>query len=174
MVDDHLGIETRAVGLVADHNRAPVLLHQYRLIGFKPRHRIKHDDHGIGHPDHDSTLLDCLPLDRVAVGIDAVKGQLRDDDAGLAAAAEALRTTDSVTKIATTSITLPADDGEPVPITVTGIAKGEFPASAYFGQWRTFPDTCDWSWPETKPLGVDRTYKVDGATDGRVTVFEPR
>ena len=56
--------------------------------------------------------------------------------------------------------------------TYIGIAKGEIPDSAYFGQWRTFPDTCDWSWPETKPLGVDRTYKVDGATDGRVTVFE--
>ena len=27
---------------------------------------------------------------------------------------------------------------------------------AYFGQWRTFPDTCDWSWQETKPLGVTR------------------
>ena len=65
-----------------------------------------------------------LPLDRVAAGVDAVVGQLRDDDAGLAAAAEALRTTDSVTKVATTSITLPAEDGEPVPITVTGIAKG--------------------------------------------------
>jgi glutamate N-acetyltransferase/amino-acid N-acetyltransferase len=65
-----------------------------------------------------------LPLDRVAAGIDAVVGQLRDDDTALAAAAEALRTTDSVTKVAATSITLPADAGEPVPITVTGIAKG--------------------------------------------------
>ena len=39
-----------------------------------------------------------------------------------------------------------------------GIAKGELPAKEYFGAWRTFPDTCDWSWPETKPLGVTRTY----------------
>ncbi len=39
-----------------------------------------------------------------------------------------------------------------------GIAKGELPAKEYFGAWRTFPDTCDWSWPETKPLGVNRTY----------------
>jgi glutamate N-acetyltransferase/amino-acid N-acetyltransferase len=65
-----------------------------------------------------------LPLDRVAAGIDAVVGQLSGDDAALAAAAEALRTTDSVAKLATTSITLPAEDGVPVPITVTGIAKG--------------------------------------------------
>jgi hypothetical protein len=56
--------------------------------------------------------------------------------------------------------------------TYIGIAKGELPVSAYFGQWRTFPDTCDWSWQETKPIGVDRTYKVQGATNGRVTVFE--
>jgi len=65
-----------------------------------------------------------LPLDRVAVGIDAVAQNLRDDDAALEATAEALRTTDSVTKIATTSIALPAEDGEPMPVTVTGIAKG--------------------------------------------------
>ena len=39
-----------------------------------------------------------------------------------------------------------------------GIAKGELPAKEYFGAWRTFPDTCDWSWPETKPLGVTQTY----------------
>ena len=56
--------------------------------------------------------------------------------------------------------------------TYIGIAKGELPDSAYFGQWRTFPDTCDWSWQETKPIGVDRTYQVQGATNGRVTVFE--
>ncbi|HET9347366.1 MAG TPA: glucoamylase family protein [Candidatus Limnocylindrales bacterium] len=39
-----------------------------------------------------------------------------------------------------------------------GIAKGELPARHYFGQWRTFPDTCDWSWPETKPTGFHATY----------------
>jgi hypothetical protein len=39
-----------------------------------------------------------------------------------------------------------------------GIAKGELPAKEYFGAWRTFPDTCDWSWQETKPIGFTRTY----------------
>lgn len=39
-----------------------------------------------------------------------------------------------------------------------GIVQGEIPAKEYFGAWRTFPDTCDWSWQETKPLGVTRTY----------------
>ena len=39
-----------------------------------------------------------------------------------------------------------------------GIATGEIPPREYFGAWRTFPDTCDWSWQETKPLGFHRTY----------------
>ena len=56
--------------------------------------------------------------------------------------------------------------------TYVGISKGELPDSAYFGQWRTFPDTCDWSWQETKPIGVNRTYEVQGAPNGQVTVFE--
>jgi hypothetical protein len=39
-----------------------------------------------------------------------------------------------------------------------GIAKGELPAKEYYGTWRTFPDTCDWSWQETRPVGVTRRY----------------
>jgi Putative glucoamylase/Protein of unknown function (DUF3131) len=39
-----------------------------------------------------------------------------------------------------------------------GIAKGELPPKEYFGTWRSFPDTCDWAWQETKPIGVHRTY----------------
>jgi len=39
-----------------------------------------------------------------------------------------------------------------------GIATGEIPSKEYFGAWRTFPDTCNWSWPETKPIGFHRTY----------------
>ncbi len=39
-----------------------------------------------------------------------------------------------------------------------GIAKGELPAKEYFGAWRTFPATCDWSWQETQPVGVTRQY----------------
>jgi RTX calcium-binding nonapeptide repeat (4 copies)/Protein of unknown function (DUF3131)/Putative glucoamylase len=46
-----------------------------------------------------------------------------------------------------------------------GIAKGEIPGKAYYGRWRTFPDSCDWSWQETRPSGFDRSY------DG-VTVYE--
>ena len=46
-----------------------------------------------------------------------------------------------------------------------GIAKGELPDKEYFGAWRTFPNTCDWSWQETKPVGFDATYL-------HVSVFE--
>ena len=47
---------------------------------------------------------------------------------------------------------------EPRIASYIGIALGQIPAVHYFGGWRTFPDTCDWSWPETKPIGVWREY----------------
>ncbi len=39
-----------------------------------------------------------------------------------------------------------------------GIATGRIPSKEYFGAWRTFPDTGDWSWQETKLLGYTQTY----------------
>ena len=39
-----------------------------------------------------------------------------------------------------------------------GIANGELPPKEYYGTWRSFTDTCDWSWQETPPIGVNRTY----------------
>ncbi len=79
-----------------------------------------------------------LPLDRVAAGLAALVPELAETAEGLEAAAIALRTTDSVTKLATTTVELPASDGHggglgghvggpvtaPVTITVSGIAKG--------------------------------------------------
>jgi hypothetical protein len=47
---------------------------------------------------------------------------------------------------------------EPRIASYIGIALGQIPAEHYFGGWRTFPDTCDWSWPETKPIGEWRSY----------------
>jgi glutamate N-acetyltransferase/amino-acid N-acetyltransferase len=66
-----------------------------------------------------------LPVEKVAAGIVnlAVAG-LATTDAGLLAAAEALRTTDSVTKVASAAATLPGPDGFPAHVTVSGIAKG--------------------------------------------------
>ncbi|MGP1674355.1 MAG: bifunctional ornithine acetyltransferase/N-acetylglutamate synthase, partial [Candidatus Limnocylindrales bacterium] len=60
-----------------------------------------------------------LPLDRVASGLDALIPRLTTEDAGLEAAATALRTTDSVTKLATTMVDIGG-----LPVTVSGIAKG--------------------------------------------------
>src|SRR3954449_11596142 len=39
-----------------------------------------------------------------------------------------------------------------------GISKGQLPDKEYYGRWRSFPDTCDWNWQETKPIGVTRKY----------------
>jgi hypothetical protein len=47
-----------------------------------------------------------------------------------------------------------------------GIAKGELPAHEYFGQWRTFPDSCDASFQETRPTGFTRTYYRRQVFDG--------
>jgi hypothetical protein len=39
-----------------------------------------------------------------------------------------------------------------------GLAKGQLPDKEYYGRWRTFPDTCQYSFQETRPMGVWRTY----------------
>ena len=50
--------------------------------------------------------------------------RLGTDDAAFEAVAEALRTTDSTAKWATVRLELPGADGSPVPVTVSGVAKG--------------------------------------------------
>jgi glutamate N-acetyltransferase/amino-acid N-acetyltransferase len=65
-----------------------------------------------------------LPVDRVAAGIATVVPILEASDAGLESMAVALRTTDSVTKLATATVALPDADGRPATVTVSGIAKG--------------------------------------------------
>lgn len=39
-----------------------------------------------------------------------------------------------------------------------GILAGQMPAEHYFGAWRTFPASCDWSWHESQPVGEQHTY----------------
>jgi hypothetical protein len=39
-----------------------------------------------------------------------------------------------------------------------GISKGELPQKEYYGRVRTFPETCDGAFQETRPTGVTRTY----------------
>jgi hypothetical protein len=47
-----------------------------------------------------------------------------------------------------------------------GIAKGEVPERVHFGQWRSFGESCDWAWTETKPVGFTRTYYGTSVYDG--------
>jgi Putative glucoamylase/RTX calcium-binding nonapeptide repeat (4 copies)/Protein of unknown function (DUF3131) len=47
-----------------------------------------------------------------------------------------------------------------------GIAKGELPRKEYYGRWRTFPDTCDFSFQETRPTGFTRSYDGVSVYDG--------
>ncbi len=54
---------------------------------------------------------------------------------------------------------------EPRMASYLGIASGQIPDKHYYGTFRTFPDTCDWSWTETRPTGAWKEY------DG-VKVFE--
>jgi len=65
-----------------------------------------------------------LPVDRIAGALPDVLGSLGATDDALLAAAAALRTTDSTTKVATTTVRLPGAGGTPVPVRVSGIAKG--------------------------------------------------
>lgn len=43
--------------------------------------------------------------------------------------------------------------------TYLGIALEQVPAEHYLAVWRTFPDTCDYSWQEQKPQGQWRTIR---------------
>ncbi len=35
-----------------------------------------------------------------------------------------------------------------------GVAKGDLPSKVFYGQWRTFPDTCQYNFQETRPAGL--------------------
>jgi hypothetical protein len=47
-----------------------------------------------------------------------------------------------------------------------GIAKGELPPRHYFGAYRAFPESCQWAWTETRPIGFTRTYYGWDTYDG--------
>jgi hypothetical protein len=58
-----------------------------------------------------------------------------------------------------------------------GIGRGQLPQKEYYGRWRTFPDTCAFSFQETKPVGVTRRYfgvdVFEGAYDYHGTRLVP-
>jgi hypothetical protein len=47
-----------------------------------------------------------------------------------------------------------------------GIANGQLPRKEYYGRWRSFPDTCDYSFQETRPEGFTRSYDGVSVYDG--------
>jgi hypothetical protein len=47
---------------------------------------------------------------------------------------------------------------EPRMASYLGIADGQIPQKHYFGTYRTFPPSCDWSWTETKASGEWKSY----------------
>ncbi len=66
-----------------------------------------------------------LPADRLAPGIARLAREgLASDGEAIAAAAEAMRTTDSRSKVATALLELPDAAGRPMPVIVCGVAKG--------------------------------------------------
>lgn len=81
---------------------------------------------GVGEVLHLSTGIigTRLPLEKVAAGVGALVPELAATGSGLEAAADALRTTDSTTKVATASVALPGSDGALHEVHVSGIAKG--------------------------------------------------
>jgi glutamate N-acetyltransferase/amino-acid N-acetyltransferase len=65
-----------------------------------------------------------LPLDKVEAGLASLLPTLAATDDGLLRTAEALRTTDSRTKMATATVQLADESGRPITVTVSGVAKG--------------------------------------------------
>jgi len=47
-----------------------------------------------------------------------------------------------------------------------GIEKGELPQRHYYGANRSFPDSCDFNWVETRPVGFTRTYLGEDVYEG--------
>jgi len=50
-----------------------------------------------------------------------------------------------------------------------GMMTGQIPQQHYFAAWRTFPESCDWSWQESQPVGVTRTYLGIDVFEGAYT-----
>jgi glutamate N-acetyltransferase/amino-acid N-acetyltransferase len=65
-----------------------------------------------------------LPVSKVREGLGRLVPTLTATDEGLRSVAAAIMTTDTKIKLASTSVQLPGPEGQPVTVTVSGIAKG--------------------------------------------------
>jgi glutamate N-acetyltransferase/amino-acid N-acetyltransferase len=123
---DHYG---RALAIVATSGCANAAT---GLAGLADQVAIAHAVAANLHTDPSSVLSlstgvigTRLPVAKVVAGIATLAGNgLGSDDGAMAAVAEALRTTDSVAKMAAARVALPGPAGHPVQVTVAGVAKG--------------------------------------------------
>jgi glutamate N-acetyltransferase / amino-acid N-acetyltransferase len=108
------GSANAATGAAGDEDQAQIAAMLAESIGTVPERTLALSTGIIGTR---------LPLDRVRAGLELLLPELSADGPGLAAAAEAIRTTDSRAKIATATVLLPGPDGD-VEVRVSGFAKG--------------------------------------------------
>jgi glutamate N-acetyltransferase/amino-acid N-acetyltransferase len=109
------GSANAATGIEGDADQAEVNKMLASLLGTKPERTLALSTGVIGVR---------LPMAKVRDGLARLVPELAATDAGLEAVAGAMMTTDTKIKLATTSFELPDPDGQPVKLTVTGIAKG--------------------------------------------------
>ncbi len=59
-------------------------------------------------------------------------------------------------------------------VSYLAIALGQVPPEHYFALWRTFPNSCDWSWQEMDAPGDTRTYLGIEVYEGHYTYRDKR
>ncbi len=110
------GSANAATGPAGDADQAAIGVAVATALGAEPA-QVLHLSTGV--------IGTRLPVDKVTAAVaSAVAGGLAATDDALEAAAVSLRTTDTTTKAASASVEVPDVNGNPVAITVTGIAKG--------------------------------------------------
>ena len=110
------GCANAGTGASGDADQAEIAAHAASLFRADEQHVLAMSTGLIGTR---------LPVATVREGVERLVPLMTSEDASLLAAAEALRTTDSRTKVASSTTTLPDADGLAVrSVTVSGIAKG--------------------------------------------------
>ena len=126
---------------------------------------------GAGH-EHGLRLL--LRPARQARRAGLIRGGFWPGDAAATGCASPAATTAAWARTSSTPATTTARfNTEPRIASYIGIALGQIPPEHYFGPWRTFPDTCDWSWPEQKPVGEWRDLPRRRRLRGRLPLRRP-
>ncbi len=109
------GTANAATGEEGDADQVEVCKSLATLLGTRPERTLALSTGVIGVR---------LPVSKVRAGLAGLIPTLAATDAGLEAVAGAMMTTDTVVKLATTTVQLPGPDSDPVRVTVSGIAKG--------------------------------------------------